>query len=571
MKKITKILIIVLCCIMFNPIAVYATANTNPDDTNTNESNTNDNTNGNTNGSTNGTNSNNVSGSTGSNSQEEEEDPSEDDSEPEEPTPEVNSKIMLCDNWQIPTVTYGQKVNIVLPLVNMDQYDITDVIITPVVATDTASFPFEIEKTGYTVELTELLGSNYNSDPLERRQEVTYTFKARDDISSGYYELKFNAIFKNRNGTEETATISTYVKTIGKRGAGSNSNATSVPRVIVTGFTTSPENVKAGDDFTLTLHIKNTSDITGISNMKCDLEAAADGTDENAVTQAFLPKQGSSTIFLNRIGKGETKDISIEMNAKASLTQKPYVLNVKMEYEDELYNQYTSEANVSIPVLQAARFEISDPEVMPASIEVGSDSNVMFSIYNTGKTTMYNVSIKFDSKSVSGGDTYIGKIQTGETGNVDAMLSGKAASGDDGKVKILITYEDEAGKPTTVEKELNLTVTEQVELPDDIGVGPDDEEMQESSSSPFMLIITIVVTILVGVATVIAFVKLRKKKLMQLLEEELIADLDETYLEEDSIYDEDDVVNEEVSVEEATGEEELKDAPHKEGDDDEIS
>lgn len=546
MKRLSKILVMLMCCILLYPIPVHAT-----------ESNTS------------GSIDEDTSGSSGTKTSDDDENGTDDtenesEEEPEEEnTKEVNSKIMLCDNWVIPTVTYGQKVNIVLPLANMDKYDITDVIITPAISTDTASFPFEIEKTGYTVQLTELLGTNYNSDPLERRQEVTYTFKARDDISTGYYEVNFNAIFTNANGSEETATITTYVKAIGKRGAGSNSNATSVPRVIVTGFETTPENVRAGEDFTLTLHIKNTSDITDISNMKCDLEAATDGTEENAVTEAFLPKQGSSTIFLNNIGKGETQDISIEMNAKASLTQKPYVLTVKMEYEDELYNQYTSDANVSIPVLQEARFELSDPEVMPASIEVGSESNVMFSIYNTGKTTMYNVAVKFEADSVTGGDTYVGKIQTGETGNVDAMLTGQAATSDDGTIKILITYEDEAGNPTTVEKTMNLNVAEQMEVPDDIGVDQDDEYMEETNSSPIGIIIAVIVVI-AALAGLVVFLKFKKKKKEQMLENELLDEIDEDYTENeiDSIYDE---------PTETMDEKEDTNAPWKEGDDNEIS
>lgn len=545
MKRLSKIIVMIMCCILLYPISVHAV-----------ESNTSGSIDEDTSSS---------SGTKTSDTEENGKDDSENDSEEEseeENTKEINSKIMLCDNWVIPTVTYGQKVNIVLPLANMDKYDITNVIITPVISTETATFPFEIEKTGYAVELTELLGTNYNSDPLERRQEVTYTFKARDDISTGYYEVNFNAIFTNAKGSEETATITTYIKAIGKRGAGSNSNATSVPRVIVTGFETSPADVRAGEDFTLTLHIKNTSDITDISNIKCDLEAATDGTDENAVTQAFLPKQGSSTIFLDSIGKGKTQDISIEMNAKASLTQKPYVLSVKMEYEDELYNQYTSDANVSIPVLQEARFELSDPEVMPASIEVGSESNVMFSIYNTGKTTMYNVAVKFESDSVTGGDTYVGKIQTGETGNVDAMLTGQAATSDDGTIKILITYEDEAGNPTTVEKTMNLNVTEKMEVPDDIGMGLDEEDFEDSNSSPFGIIIGVIV-VLAALAGLVVFLRLKKKKKEKMLENELLDEIEEDFTENEveSIYEPTETLDEQEDAEE----------PQKEEDDNEIS
>lgn len=67
------------------------------------------------------------------------------------------------------------------------------------------------------------------------------------------------------------------------------------------------------------------------------------------------------------------------------LAQKPYAIDVNMSYEDEHVNAYTNKASVSIPVKQAARVDMSEPEVNPSSIEVGSEANIMFSIYNPGK------------------------------------------------------------------------------------------------------------------------------------------------------------------------------------------
>lgn len=473
----------------------------------------------------------------------------------------INSKIMLCDNWKIPKVTYGQKVNIVLPLVNMDDYTITDIIIAPVISTETASFPFEIEKTGYAVELTELLGSAVIADPLERRQEVTYTFTARDDISTGYYALNFEVIFKNAEGVQETATIETYVNAVGKKGSGNKENS-SVPRVIVTGFDTDPKEVRAGSNFKLTLHVKNTSEDTDVSNLKFDLEAATDDSEDKSGSQAFLPVQGASTIFVERIGKGETKDISIDMNAKAGLAQKPYVLDVKVEYEDESYTQFTSDANVSIPVLQEARFEISDPEVMPSAIEVGSEANIMFSIYNTGKTTMYNTTVKFEGASITGGDTFVGKVEPGETGNVDAMVSGEKATADDGTIKILITYEDESGNPTTVEKNLTLMVNAVSEISDDLSDDMMEFEDEEEGGVSIVLIIVIIL-IIAAIAGAVIFLKLRKSRLKKKEEDELLADIEDSFdLSEEASRD---------YTEETQEIEEEGKAEQKEGDDNENS
>ncbi len=86
---------------------------------------------------------------------------------------------------------------------------------------------------------------------------------------------------------------------------------------------------------------------------------------------------GSSTIYVESIPAGGTTDLVIDMKAKADLAQKPYVLNIDMKYEDEKLKEFTASSSVSIPVYQEARYEISEPQVMPSSIDVGSESNVM--------------------------------------------------------------------------------------------------------------------------------------------------------------------------------------------------
>ena len=69
----------------------------------------------------------------------------------------------------------------------------------------------------------------------------------------------------------------------------------SVPRVIVTGFTTDPAEVRAGSNFKLTIHLKNTSRMK-VSNMLFDLSAPTEGSDEQTTSPAFLPSSGASSI-----------------------------------------------------------------------------------------------------------------------------------------------------------------------------------------------------------------------------------------------------------------------------------
>lgn len=435
------------------------------------------------------------------------------DSAPKEVGTDAN--ISLLDNWTTPVATYGQTVNIVLPLVNLGYDNLTNIIVTPEMGTSTDDFPFEIEKTSYNVYINDLPGSSCGLGVMDRRREVTYTLKTRDDVTTGYHKMTFDVTYTLSSGVTETTTVDAFIETVGKTGATSEDGGkVSTPRLIVSGFTTTPETVKAGDTFTLTLHIKNTSKATAVSNLTFDLQAPTTGSDNTTEAAAFLPVSGSSIIFVDSIAPNATKDISIDLESRADLSQKPYVLTVNMEYEDSNLNAYTADASVSIPIKQEAKFEIGNIDVMPSSISVGSESNIMFTINNTGKTPLYNVNVTFDSASVTGGDTFLGNIEVGATGSVDAMVTGEAVTADEGKVKAIISYEDESGNVSTKEKEFELFVTD--EMADEFNF---DESMMneefvegETSSSGFSGIIIGIVVVVLALAGVGAFIFIKKKK-----------------------------------------------------------
>lgn len=427
----------------------------------------------------------------------------------------TSSYVMPANTWVTPETTYGQDVIVVLPLVNMFKYNLKDVIITPVVSTKASDWPFEIQATGYTQKLDSLLGEEACPTEKDRVQNVAWSFKTRDDVLTGYYKIDYNILYTNPACQVESCTISTFVKTTGKTGAGTTENGasgsdnTSTPRVIVSGFTTTPADVYAGDTFTLNLGIENTSKRTAVSNLEFTLEAAVEGKDDNTYS-AFLPTSGSNTIYIDKIAAGGKADISIDLTAKADLIQKPYVMKINMAYEDDDYNAFTEDSSVSIPVKQISKFETSSPEITPESIMVGEESNIMFSIYNTGKTKLYNVSVKFLGDSIEGGDCFIGPLESGATGNVDAMVTGAAPTQDDGVIKAEITYEDESGNVTKEEKDITLVVDEAVSdnMLDDMG----DMEEETTTKSPVPLIIVIVVILLAIIAGGVVFFSRKKHK-----------------------------------------------------------
>lgn len=434
--------------------------------------------------------------------------------------------LTVGGNWVTPVANAGQPVSIVLPIVNMGKTNVTKAVVTPVLSTDTATWPFEITQSGYSQTIEDLPGTDTGMSDMDRRRELTWNLQTRSDVGNGYQKISFNVRYFASDGSSQTTTLDTYIQTSGTAGVSADGKA-STPRVIVTGFETNPEVVHAGDSFMLTLHLKNTSTATSVNNMLFEFDAAVEGKDSETTYESFLPTAGSNTIFVDKMAKNGTRDIQIEMEARSDLAQKPYAIDVNMSYEDEHVNAYTNKASVSIPVKQEARIDMSQPEVTPSSIDVGSEANVMFSIYNLGKTKLYNVSVKTDSEFFSGGDCFVGNLDSGATGSVDMYLTGEAATTDDGTVKLQITYEDETGAPTTVEKEISLFVTEPVY---DDGMH-DDTAMPDGDTGNGMgiggkIAVVVVILIVAGVAGAVIVMKRKKKKEQQNLEDDIM-DLDE--------------------------------------------
>lgn len=445
--------------------------------------------------------------------------------------------LQVGDNWETPTVSAGQQVSIVLPVINFGTEELNDLIIEPQISNGVSEWPFEPDMTNYLQTEPFIPGNKTKEAAMENRREFTFIFTVRSDVMTGYYPLKFNVSYTKAGiRSEKPAELTVYVKTVGKPGSGfiggSGQETTGAkPRIVVTGFETSPEKVFAGDTFTLTVHVQNTAKDLAVTNVLFDMQAAIEGEDKTNTYSAFLPTSGASSVYMDSIAANTAADIVIEMTAKADLAQKPYVLDVNMKYDAGVMFDLTDKASVSIPISQESRFDTSIPEVVPSDITVGSQSNVMFSIYNTGKTTLYNVQVKFIGDSVDEASAFVGNLQSGATGNVDVMLTGIAPTMDDGTINMEISYEDEGGNVTTTQKPITLFVSE--EMFDDMGMGGgmmDGDMMLEEEGGqkkPGTIIAVIAVVVVAAIAGVIVFIQIRKKKkAAQMLAEDL-SDLDD--------------------------------------------
>lgn len=457
---------------------------------------------------------------------------------------------------KVQTYQYQKAQDFVLNVANNSDQTLKNIKVEPVLKKNTDKWPFKTEYQSYEASIPELNAGDSGS--------VKFNFTQRDDAGDKTYRLTFAVTAENESGEKVyddkvTYSVNTSAKpesqkedsksdNSGQSAGGSNdggnidayaggvdngdavysgggggeaSGNSSVPRVIVTGFTTNPADVKAGSDFTLTLHLKNTSKSSRVGNMLFELEAPTEGSDEQTTAPAFLPSSGSNSIYLDGIAANGTADISIDLNAKADLVQKPYSINVSMKYEDANASQIEASSSISIPVKQDARFEFSEFEITPESIAIGEEANVSCNLYNLGRIKLYNAKAIFEGEDIKKNETFLGNLEPGSSTSIDVMLEGIQATQGDGQVKMTLSYEDEAGTVSTTEQTFNLTVTEAT---DDAVV----DEMPEENAAGGLPIVPIVLVILI-IAGIVAAVVIKKKKKSQKLaeeEEDLLDELD---------------------------------------------
>lgn len=427
--------------------------------------------------------------------------------------------LMLSNEVPITSAQYGELTFVVLSLINLGKSDITDVVITPTVSNDRAKWPFDINQAYDAQVLPIIQASKDITDAFNKRMDIGWYFNVRQDVLTGCYPLSFHATYYQNGALVETD-ITTYINIKGAdpektliKDEDEPEKKTTNPRIIVTGYRTDPEVVYAGSTFKLTVSVKNTSRETAVENVLFNLEATVEGKDADATYSAFLPTSGSSSVYTERISPGQTYDMSIEMEAKSDLSQKPYVLTVNMKYDTEDQINMSDVAHVSVPIKQEAKIDTGAAEIMPESIPVGEQSNVMFSVFNTGKTTLYNVKVTYESATVESGITYLGNISPGATQNVDSMLTGIAPDTGEGIVKAVITYEDEAGNETRFEKDLNLLVYEMVideGMMEDMPMEPIEDE-NTKKKIPLAGILGIAAAAIVVIVVVITIISKKRK------------------------------------------------------------
>lgn len=419
-----------------------------------------------------------------------------------------------------PSGNAGKSVVVRIPLQCL-RSNISNVTITPVLSTELDAFPFEITALDYTQGLS---GSLYRGAIFEFRYS---NLKFNEKVTAGVKKVDFTISWTedwSTSNTPQSMTISIYVNVIKGYEAETGPDGTqpvSKPKVILDSYSISTEKIYAGEQFDVTFTLRNTSEEEAVQNIQISLSDTAE------VGKLMPANNGSNTLYIAKIGKGETHTETISMQSAPDTEAKAYTLQLDFSYEGASnIASYTATETIAIPILQRIRIKLDDP-VIYDDPWVGQSCAIYFALYNMGKAPIYNCMVDVDGEGLAMEETYFGgTVSAGSTMRADFSII--PSVGGDIAGEIVITYEDVYGEQMEERLPLNLFVNEEIPMDDPGMIDPETglpisgdpgmmepgiEVIGEPSGFPWVWVGVGAVVVAGAIAAVILLKKKRAKEL----------------------------------------------------------
>ena len=410
----------------------------------------------------------------------------------------------------------GGKVLVRLPLMCVSG-PVMNIKVAPKLSTSLDEFPFAIERVDYTVGYNGFINAN---------QIIEFQFDMRfaDKVTAGVKKVDFTVTYERGWGSAEGSStescdVSLYVNvTKGYEAAGETpggETTQTLPKLVVDSYSFSEEKIYAGETFTLTFTVRNTSNEEDTKSILVTMT-------NNADTGKLTPAEGSNTLYIDKLDKGESKTMTMSIATAPDTEAKAYEIKLDFEYEGTKTRPATlakgeSSASIPVTVMQKIRLKIDDPTVDGEAME-GESVPVYFSLYNMGRSPIYNCMVTVEGDGLSLEDSFFqGTVAAGNSMRADLSIITATPGQIDGE--IVISYEDSLEEKMEERLPLSLYVTEAYNPDangdmDDPGYidQPTIGGMDDPSSSGTPVWIWIALGVVVAAAIVVAIILLKKKR-----------------------------------------------------------
>jgi len=329
-------------------------------------------------------------------------------------------------------------------------------------------------------------------------KEYKITLMATNESKDTTYPIKISvSSLEDANASTVMQYTSIYVKSKG------GSADVSTPRLMVDTYDYGGGYVKAGEEFTLSIGIVNTSART-LGNVKVTVDGGS----------TFVPVGSSNAYFIESVEAKGHHTKALRLRSSASAEQSTATISVRMEYEDLDGDAFSTEDTISIPMVQDTRLEINDVAA-PWECYVGSQGSSSVEFYNMGKTTLNNLRVTAEGNfdTMESNSYYVGNMGSGSTDDFSFSFIPREAGPMEGKV--IFTFEDASGQEQVIEKTFVFEAMEMPVWDDPMMDVPMEEPKPEVPWNAIAAVAAVAV-----VAGLVIRKKHKKKKLHEQLEME---------------------------------------------------
>ena len=261
-------------------------------------------------------------------------------------------------------------------------------------------------------------------------------------------------------------------------GLESNVSLVGLPQVVLSGVRTEPPEIGPGGVFTLVLALSN------VGGGDAARVIVALGGENGASLKPFAPLNAGNVSFIPNLASGETKVLELPLVVDGAAEAGAYNIAAVLAYEDNRDSRRTETQVISLvvlrkPQLRAVFYRPLDPAF------VGQPVVLPIEVTNIGRklVNVNVIEVSSPNMAVQNGSMYVGALDAGTNGTIDAMGIPSQA----GPVEVVVTvnYLDDFSQPQVFTATLQVPVSDAPPTPAQPPPGAQGPGMEQPSGGDF--------------------------------------------------------------------------------------
>ena len=272
------------------------------------------------------------------------------------------------------------------------------------------------------------------------------------------------------------------------------------PKVLLESYEIEEGVITPGEVFHITFVYKNMS----TKESATDLLVNCSGFENEIYPVYGTSAQG----YIEKLGPGETAEISLELIASDMLEKVAASLNISLAYSDSNLAEINNGFAISLPVSLQSSLIIQNYSI-PETVTQGTLSRVSVTYENSGTLDVNNIVMHIKKSSESEEIlTELGSLAGGEKNFVESYINFSTIGVE--TINIYFTYQNEDGEELVIEvEEAEIVVEKEQTAVQDVTPTEDVEENQTYSKNN---IVTLILVFSILAFSVLAIIIYRRKR-----------------------------------------------------------